>query len=312
MVYEKSDFSNLHYGWPIKFVEVDASRLDPPYPIRLLSTETSPWEDPFEILWFNLFVDLIFWLVFSLLLIGLLQRMTKKFPGSALVLCLVSSTLLLSSCGGARLAPDQAGEKRPLTSVGEATGESTTEKTKVSTNETGSAIAEVYFKKPIPLSKVLEMSRSEGVRITMLEGDYVAGGRTIHDAYPVSPRATDEQIEEGYRENRGGALGDMEDALKTGPKEEREALLPEVTEAQTSARGDSEEIEVSGLSLAGKAAKLRAFVRKNKAMFSNSHVVTMGHVKSARGSGSPVRAGRWSGKNGEKVGAPDAAIAVQA
>ena len=74
----KGDLYSVSRGLPLPSVVWDLGRFDPPYPYPLRSLGPSPWEDPFRILWPNLFVDLAFWLAVSLLFVRIFKRTFER------------------------------------------------------------------------------------------------------------------------------------------------------------------------------------------------------------------------------------------
>lgn len=81
VAYNKGDLFNVHYGLPLPCISYDLG-FDPPYPYPIRYMIPSPWEDPFEILWVYLSVDLVFWFVVGLLIIKLLGRTLRSASNS--------------------------------------------------------------------------------------------------------------------------------------------------------------------------------------------------------------------------------------
>lgn len=99
IAYDKGDLFDVHYGLPLPYVSYDLT-FDPPYPYPIRSLAPSPWEDPFEMVWVNLFVDLVFRFLVSLLLIRLFKRVPQSVAvPTTLLPSLLFSALVLSACG---------------------------------------------------------------------------------------------------------------------------------------------------------------------------------------------------------------------
>lgn len=81
VAYDKGDLSGVRHGLPLPYISYDLTD-DPPYPYLIRALDPNPREDPFEILWIYLFIDLIFWFVVGLLIVKLLQRILRSTSNS--------------------------------------------------------------------------------------------------------------------------------------------------------------------------------------------------------------------------------------
>ena len=81
LAHDKGDLFGVRYGLPLPYISYDLT-YDPPYPYPIRSLGSNPREDPFEILWTYLSVDLIFWFVVGLLIVKLLGRAMRSASSS--------------------------------------------------------------------------------------------------------------------------------------------------------------------------------------------------------------------------------------
>lgn len=262
---DRADLFDVHYGLPLPYISYDLG-LDPPYPYPIRAMSPSPWEDTFEILWAGLFVDLIFWFVVSMLLIRLFRKVLQNttVPATPLLLLLLFVSVF-SACGTETDGSAAETRVEEIVTTPKTNKETTEERIRKSASGTVPAMASVEFRRQIAAERAVKLARRSGVRVTTLQSEFEAGGRTQVDNYGVTPEKSPEQIAEDYKRARVGAAIDMENAVRQGTEETQGT--------QEDLRSDKE-IKVYKMELEGDEKRLKQFIRKHEVIISKSSVVT--------------------------------------